>query len=699
MTSPSKFVNLHGHSTFSTWDAIGSPKDHIDFAIKNGADALALTDHGNMNGFAIQFAHAKKLQAKGVGFKPIAGVEAYFIPSLKDWNELKQQRQEEKAAAKVALAMGNEMAEAEADLEEISEEKKVAVEDEEEVGGTIVENEEETKSKRSKDPLNKRSHLVLLAKNSEGLKGIFSIVSETAKYGFYRFPRADYAMLEKYAKGNIVATSACLGGLLSNIIFDFQENPDWEQWGPSTDKFEEIQAALSKEISNFQAVLGKENFFLELQVNRLLPQHLVNQHLIEASKRTGAPLVVTCDSHYSDPEHWKEREIYKLIGWQQRMKGKGVDLNDIPKSIDELKCELYPKNAEQVWKSYKDYGFSKFPDVYTPENEVLIKEAIERTHSIAHDLIGDVQIDRRVKLPRLETITGRPLNVSVESPDQEEELAVKELVDKAKKGLIARGKASDQKYIDQLKHELEVIKKLKFTKYFLTYAKIMELISTHQLIGSGRGSAAGSLLSYCLGITQVDPIKYGLLFERFLTSKKKDHPDIDCLAANSKILMSNGDYKIISSAQVGDRILDIDNCEQEILAVQQRNIKENEKVFTVVVSVNNTHFGSFLATENHRMFLETRDVINVIDLKPGHCLHTKQGKATVLAILDHTTEFQEMKTEFVDIAVTGSSSFQLLPFSMLENKEEQMLYGLNNYSTIISDYENQLSRNWFAIKL
>ena len=218
--SPSKFVGLHSHSTLSIGDAIGLPQDHIDFAIENGSDALALTDHGNMNGYSHQYLHAVKLKEKGVNFKAIPGIEAYFIPSLEDWKKLYEARQVEKAQQKVekeALKKSKarpktveELANQYADVEEeISGAKEVDDEDE---GGTVVENEEETKRNKPRDPLMRRSHLVLLAKNSEGLKSLFQLVSDSYIDGFYRYPRMDFDNLKKYAKGNIVATSACISG-------------------------------------------------------------------------------------------------------------------------------------------------------------------------------------------------------------------------------------------------------------------------------------------------------------------------------------------------------------------------------------------------------------------------------------------------------------------------------------------------------
>lgn len=537
MTKPTRFVGLHSHSTYSTFDAIGRPQDHIDFVMRNGGDALALTDHGNMNGFSHQYVYAEKLRKAGAPFKAIHGVEAYFVPSLSRWKELYDSQKAagalapKKGRGKTAEAVpepvealpGDEMASTESELDEIAETIKKAEVDLDDSGGTIIENEEESKGTASKfrNPLYQRNHLVLLAKNDEGLKSLFRIVSESAAEGFYRYPRVDLDMLKKYGKGNILATTACIAGYPAKIIFDHQKETDFNLWLPNTDNFEAIQDELTEMIREFQDSLGKENYYLEMQFNKLGAQHLVNQHLIEASKRTGCPLVVTCDAHYSDPAHWREREIYKAIGWQQ--KGGTMVL---PESVAELKCELYPKNAEQVWDSYKDY--CKDFDFYDDD---VVKEAIERTHDIAHQQIGNAQPDRRVKLPAIsriiEPIELARLKEELGSEVDEDTLAFKEVKKLAIEGLMFRKVHKRQDYIDRLKYELEVIKTLKFAKYFLTYYQIMKIAGEHMLIGNARGSAGGSLLAYVLNITQMDPIKHGLLFERFMTRKKKAFPDID----------------------------------------------------------------------------------------------------------------------------------------------------------------------------
>lgn len=540
--TPTKFVGLHSHTTYSTYDAIGRPQDHIDFVLRNGGDALACTEHGNMNSFSHQYVHAEKLRKAGIPFKAIHGVEAYFVPSLSRWKELYEAQKasgalapkkglgkEEKAtegAAEAQEEAGDELAGTTQELEEISA-NKAEGQDLNDSGGTIVENEEESKSVASKykNPLYQRNHLVLLAKNDEGLKSLFRIVSNSAADGFYRYPRVDLDMLKKHGKGNIIALTACIAGYPAKIVFDHQKEPDHNLWVPNDDNLEQIQAELAAMIAEFQSTLGPENYYLELQFNKLGAQHLVNRHLIEASKRTGCPLVVTCDAHYSDPSHWREREIYKMMGMLQFIKPED-GRKPIPQSIDELKCELYPKNAEQVWKSYKDYSapFGFYDDD-------IIRDAIERTHDIAHQQIGNVQPDRRVKLPAIQKIVAADelqiLRNELGPDASEDDIAFKEVKKLAIEGLVFRKAHKKQNYIDRLKYELEVIKTLKFSKYFLTYYHIMKVAGEHMLIGNARGSAGGSLLAYVLNITQMDPIKHDLLFERFMTRKKKAFPDID----------------------------------------------------------------------------------------------------------------------------------------------------------------------------
>ena len=192
-----KFIGLHAHSVAgSIFDALGFPQEHMDFAYQNGCDALALTDHGNMNGLAYQVLHAKKMNKEGKNFKPIFGCEAYFLPSLDDWRQEYQKIMQDKKASKKAAKEGAN-------------------------GATI---EDEGASKKRQDVLRRRRHLVLVVQNQKGLNNLFKLISESYKdENFYRYPRMDYALLEKYNEG-IIATSACLGGIYAGNYWENRED-------------------------------------------------------------------------------------------------------------------------------------------------------------------------------------------------------------------------------------------------------------------------------------------------------------------------------------------------------------------------------------------------------------------------------------------------------------------------------------------
>jgi len=523
---PKKFVGLHSHSTFSIGDAIGMPQDHIDFARENGMDAIALTDHGNMNGYSHQYFHGQKLKKEGINFKAIPGIEAYFVDSLSKWRELYESDKEKKRLKKLAEKGDQDALEALKRKGELlgdpfAETKEQM--DEDMAGGTVVENEEESKSNKFKDPIKQRNHLVLLPKNNEGLQALFQLVTESYINGFYRYPRIDLDLLKKYSKGNIIALTACIAGVPARKVFDHQTEPDWEKWGPTQENFELIQKDLKEMADQFKWALGDENFYLEIQFNALGAQHLVNQHLIECSKRTNTLLVCTVDAHYSHPDHWKEREIYKMMAWSS--KGQAMDKSKLPQKIDELKCELYPKNAEQVWDSYKRYTDGKGWDFYDDD---VVREAIERSHIIAHEQIDTIDPDTSVKLPSISSMVDECSMKEIVSKYGKElgddEIAFQELKRQAIAGIKSRGLANNQEYVDRLKHELRVVKYLGFSKYFLTYSKIMEIVSEHMLIGNARG----------------------------------------CFLPGSRVMMADEMFAEIENILVGDKVIDAFGKEQTV---------------------------------------------------------------------------------------------------------------------------------------
>ena len=234
MNKPSMpFVGLHAHSVAgSIFDGLGYPQEHMDYAFDNGCDALALTDHGNMNGLSYQVTHAQKMQADGKNFKPIFGVEAYFLPSVKKW---KREYEEVKADKK----------------------RKKEIEDS---TSLVIENEGASKA-RVKNILNRRRHLILLAQNQTGLNNIFRMVS-TSYQGdnFYRYPRIDYELLKEHKEG-VIAASACLGGVYAG---DYWENREQGK--------DAIVGAMRNTTYNMLDVFG-DRWYGELQWNYIPEQH------------------------------------------------------------------------------------------------------------------------------------------------------------------------------------------------------------------------------------------------------------------------------------------------------------------------------------------------------------------------------------------------------------------------------------------
>ena len=488
---PKRFVGLHAHcGTGSPYDGLGYPSQHIDFVLSNEMNAWALTDHGNGNGLAHAHTYAKKLKKKGREYRQIYGVEFYFVPSLLEWRESYEAHREIVRAAR-SEKKANEST-------DINSEDEVS-------GGLVIENEDETKNDFEKNDWKRRYHLVVLAKTQVGLQNLFTLVKKSYTDGFYRFPRIDYNLLKMHGEGLVVST-ACIGGYPASLIAR----------GAATGKSDsDILLDLENMSDRFIDAVGADNFNLEIQFNSLSMQHKTNRHLIALHEKTGIPLVATADSHYYSRNMWEARELYRKLG---RMGARGDTMPTLP-AFEDLKCELYPKNAEQMWEEYKlhvpDYDF------YNGKDQI-IANAIERSYDIAWDQCEEVWFDEEAKLPRF----GTP-----------EDSAFNQLARRVKKAMIEENLHTDPVYIERAKMELDDIKYLGFENYFLTMTKVFDLASQSTIIGPGRGSGAGSLVNYLLGITTTDPIKYGLLWERFLHRAKAGWPDIDTDAGDRDVLI------------------------------------------------------------------------------------------------------------------------------------------------------------------
>jgi len=463
-----QFVNLHGHSCFSLFDGFGFPQEHMNFAQSNGSKALALTDHGSMNGLSYQLLRAKEMKAEGIDFKPIFGVEAYYIDSLEDWQSLRN---------------------------EIAADKKRAKEVDKGDSAMVVEDEQ----RNDKRALARKRHIVLLAQNQKGLENIYEMVSKSYSGDyFYRKPRIDWELLKKHQEGVIVLT-ACLGGIAAGSMWKLQEEGE-----------DSIVEDMLANLTKFKETFG-DRFYAELQWNNIPEQHLLNKCLIKVAGLLDLKLVSTCDSHYPTPDSWRDREVYKRLGWLGKMPAWMDD--NIPESVEEIGYELYPKNAQEMWESYKRYS----DDLNMCYSDDIVMESIINTTTIAFQQIEDFLPDTSVQLPSF-------MVPSDKSADE----ALSELAESAL-AIYLRGtdKTTKRHYRKRLEEELDVIASQKFSEYFLATQAITDFSWNYTFVGPARGSAAGSLLAFLLKITQIDPLKWNLPFERFLTRGSTGFPDID----------------------------------------------------------------------------------------------------------------------------------------------------------------------------
>ncbi|QXM06467.1 DNA polymerase III subunit alpha [Crassaminicella indica] len=327
------------------------------------------------------------------------------------------------------------------------------------------------RSMLDKDPVKdkRQGHLVLLAKNNTGYKNLIKIVSLGYTDGFYYKPRIDTKVLEKYSEG-IIALSACLAGDIQQKLLQ----NDYE--------------GAKKEALRMKSIFGEGHFYLELQDHGLKEQKMVNTQLIRLSQETGIPLVATNDIHYLRREDGKIHDILLCI-----QTGKTIEDEDRLKFPTN---EFYLKSKEEM-KELFPYA----------------KEALENTVKIAN--MCNVTFEfHQMHLPKYHVPQG---------------YSAKEYLRKlCNEGLKRRYKEITDELLERLQYELTTIENMGYVEYFLIVWDFIRYAKENNImVGPGRGSAAGSLVSYTLGITEIDPIKYHLIFERFLNPERVSMPDID----------------------------------------------------------------------------------------------------------------------------------------------------------------------------
>lgn len=341
---------------------------------------------------------------------------------------------------------------------------------------------------KNQDPENTTHHLVLLVKNETGYENLMKIVSEASLSGFYYKPRVDHAFLEKHSEG-LICLSACLGGEVQE--FFNLGMPD-----------------RAKEAAKFYHGLFGEDYYLELQDHGLEEQRKVNKLNIALAKELGIPLVCTNDVHYLKKEDARAHDILLCI--------------QTGKTVEEENRMRYPSD-EFYLKSYEE-----MEDLFSH-----VPEALENTVKIAEMCSFDYEfhVSKLPKFPLPEGadpytyLTERTYEGMVEKYDAFSAYRGKPLYVEELRGLVEK---EQKEIITRIDYELKIMNDMGYVDYFLIVWDFIKFANDHGIAtGAGRGSAAGSCVSYCLNITKIDPIKYQLLFERFLNPERISMPDID----------------------------------------------------------------------------------------------------------------------------------------------------------------------------
>ncbi len=418
------FTHLHVHSYYSLMDGLNSPAELAQAAKDAGQTALAITDHGTLS------SHRDMQKAcKEIGIKPILGVEAYISPT-----------------------------------------------------------DRFDRSSKTDKSIQAYNHIILLAKNQNGLNNIHTLQELAWNEGFYHKPRIDREILKEYAK-DIIVLSGCLNGLISKAI--------------ERQEFSEAKLILK----DFKQTFG-EDFYVEVQSHN--PKE-INAKLLELADELKIKAVATGDAHFAKGEDRILEEAMLILSTSPKAdKEADFDMSRNMKDMLDRFNYMYPDRRI----SFQDYNLF----IQTrQEIEADFKEAgINRTD------IFDNTMEIASKIGEYDFYQGLDL-LPVPKTN-----ADKKLAEMASEGLKRLGLAEDKVYSDRLQEELEVIKDKKFASYFLVVADMINWAKDNNImVGPGRGSAAGSLVCYTLGITDVDPIKYDLLFFRFINPERNDFPDID----------------------------------------------------------------------------------------------------------------------------------------------------------------------------
>ena len=426
---------MHVHTHYSLMDGVATPEEYCKRAKQVGMQAIAITDHGALSGHRPMYR-----AAKAEGIKPILGIEGYITHNRFDKRD---------------------------------------------------------KAERADNPLDLvYNHIVILAKNQQGLENLNRLNEIGWTEGFYKKPRIDFEVLEKYKDGLIVL-SACMSGLIAKAL-------------------EHKEYAEAKRLLKWFKDTFQDDFYVEVMPHN---SKELNNELLEIADSMDIKSVVTPDCHHSTVDQKVIQEIMLLLNTHAKLDkdAKFEKSLKIDSMMDRLDY-LYGKDRPMSFRSF-DIHLLSYEEMKQQMNMQGIKREDIYTNSLEiADKIEDYDIKSGLDL----------LPAKVTDPQ-------KTLEDLVTKGLIDKKLNHLPEYVNRALEELEVIQQKNFAPYFLIVSNMLNWAKEQGiLVGPGRGSAAGSLVCYTLGITDVDPLEYGLLFFRFVNPERNDFPDIDSDIADSR---------------------------------------------------------------------------------------------------------------------------------------------------------------------
>ena len=425
------YVPLHLHTHYSLFDGIGTPEEYTDRAAGLSMPAIAITDHGTLSGHREFYRIAKEK-----GIKPILGLEGYMCADISDTRD---------------------------------------------------------KSEREGQQDLVYNHIILLAKNQKGLENLNKISELAWTEGFFKKPRFDFKILEKYKEG-IIVSSACPSSVLVKAL-------------------EEEEFAIAKKyISWFKDTFGGDYYIEVMPHNK--PE--INKYLIDLADEFSVKVIVTPDCHHVDESQIEIQEFKLLMNTHAKV-AKDISYDKAKKSesmMDRLDV-LYGKDRQMTFKDFKIHLLSYEEIKLAMEAQGIDRADIYSNTLLLAESVSDYDIKDGLDL----------LPAQYKDPDEE-------LSNLAFEGLEEKKLTSDllgsDIYQQRLYEELQIIKDKNFAAYFLVVQNMIDWAKKEGiLVGPGRGSSAGSLVCYLLGITEIDPIEHGLLFFRFINPERNDFPDID----------------------------------------------------------------------------------------------------------------------------------------------------------------------------